>query len=369
MNNILQELNDKFSHDRLERSKKRWIDVENGKIPDDRFPFTLEFPYFNVYNVSHPPEQRLNIFTKAYSFLSQFDDDTVPVVFPGLDHATIPSMFGAKPVQAGMETTSEKMIFDVADIDKLPEPLVLPGSPAEYWVEAERYMKEASEDKILISVCDMQGPFDACAQIWGYDDMFICAYQDPEYYDKIITKLTDAFILLWQKQKETLGAAFQGTHLFGWGFVLPENGVTVSVDSLVMISVDFYEKYYRPYLRKIYDALGPITIHSCGDFSHLVPSLCQTEEIKAINTSQMTIGQMTEAGFDVSKGLLVFVSFDDLEREIGIARREGIIPRLCITDVWPKNDEGQIADVGTWTNRHFAQIQDKVNRIHELLRA
>ena len=41
----------------------------------------------------------------------------------------------------------------------------------------------------------MQGPVDVCGQLWGYDNLFVCAYEQPEQYGKLMSKVSDAFIM------------------------------------------------------------------------------------------------------------------------------------------------------------------------------
>lgn len=43
------------------------------------------------------------------------------------------------------------------------------------------------------------------------------------------------FLLLWNEQKRLLGDAFLPTYLYAWDWVPPDNGATLSADSLVML--------------------------------------------------------------------------------------------------------------------------------------
>lgn len=79
----------------------------------------------------------------------------------------------------------------------------------------QKYLLEETEGRIPVHVTDMQGPVDVAGQLWGYDNLFISAYEEPEYYNKLLAKLTRAFILFWKSQKEILGDSFAGTHLKG----------------------------------------------------------------------------------------------------------------------------------------------------------
>ena len=60
---------------------------------------------------------------------------------------------------------------------------------------------------IPIHVCDMQGPFDAAAQLWGYEELFPSAYEDEEAYDYLMRLMMRAFYLLWEEQKKICGGS------------------------------------------------------------------------------------------------------------------------------------------------------------------
>ena len=363
----LDEIYELYTPERIEKSKQRFLALEKGELPKDRYPFCLEFPYFNGYNINHPPRERITAYLEAYRFQGLFDDDTIPYIFPGLNNATIPSMFGAEEIRCGMETTSGKLIRTIQDIYKLPQPSIQKGSAAERWIEAEQYLLEKTRGRIPITVCDMQGPFDACAQIWSYDEMFVAAYEEAEAFHEIISKLTDAFILLWNRQKEILGDVFMGTHLFSQGWVPKNCGAAVSADSLVMVSPDFYNEFYKPYLERIYRELGDLTIHSCGDFRHVVKKLCQTQGVKAINASQLTAQELYKAGVDSKIQLLLAISFDQLEEEMQFIKEHSLNVELCVYGVMPFGAE-KAENPQSWTEEDIKTIQERVEIIQELMR-
>jgi hypothetical protein len=362
----INKINELYTPERIQKSKERWTCVDKKEKPKDRYPFSLGFPYFNQYNVNHPPRERIEAHIEAFSFMHQFDDDTIPAIFPGLSHASIPSMFGAEEVRCGMETTVKKLIHTIDDIKKLPDPSITPGSAAYKWIEMAEFFKEHTKGAFPVNVCDMQGPFDACAQMWSYDDMFIAAQEEPESYFELLGKITDAFILLWNRQKEIIGNAFVPTHLIGWGWVPNDSRVAVSVDSLVMISPGFYNEFYKPLFRKIFESIGPITIHSCGNFTHLVKELCNTPEIDSINASQLTIKQLAEAGMTSDRTILISVNYDDLENQMEVVRKYHLSPRILVNDVWPTGS-GKDQNPFMWTDEDIIEIKNKIERIKNVM--
>lgn len=356
-----------YSPERIAKSKERFLLLDKGLKPKDRYPFTLTFPYFGAYDVSHPPKERLDAYLDAFLFLYQFDDDTIPYVFPGLDHATIPSMFGAGEIRSGIETTSEKIIKSISDVYNLPDPSIHKGSAAYKWIEMAKYILNETQGQMPVNVCDMQGPFDSCAQMWSYDEMFMTAYENEDAYNHIISKITDAFGLLWQEQKRILGDAFLGTHLFPQGWVSKDCGVAVSIDSLVMISPDFYQEFYQPHLERMSQIMGDLTIHSCGDFRHVVKNLCNTTGVKAINASQLTAKQLHEAGLDINVQLLLSIDYEDLEEQMNYIKKNNLNVRVCLTGVTPTSN-GKNENPSAWTNDDIKEVYEKIEHVKNIMK-
>lgn len=353
--NIVQEL---YPAERLNASKRRWRNMWNRELPEDRYPFTYGWPMFNVYNVNHPPKERLNAYLDGLAVTGKFQDDLIPGLFPGLNHATIPSMFGAEEIRIGMETACKKLIVTAEDIDRLEEPRIVPGSPAQYWLDMEQYVMEETEGSLDVHVCDMQGPFDMCAQLWSYDELILCAFEDPERYDRLMSLATEAFIMLWEAQENILGECFTGTHLFGHDWIPPQTGATLSADGLVMCSPSFYLEFVGPYIERIARRLGGAVVHSCGDFRHVMKALCQTEGLRGVNASQLTVEQMTDAGLS-DKTVVAFTSIDELEHTMSVVRTNqlGFVP--TIGDFYPLNAQGIPAEM----NADDANLQKKHERV------
>jgi len=145
---------------------------------------------------------------------------------------------------------------------------------------AEVFLEE-TEGRLPVHVVDMQGPADVCGKLWNYGDFLLSAYTDPDAYHSLMTRVTDAFIMFWDAQRSLLGDKFIGTHLFGWSYVPTDAGASVSADSLVMISPGFYDEFYSPYLQRIGAAFGGVAVHSCGDFSAVLPRMLKTPHLQS----------------------------------------------------------------------------------------
>ena len=125
----LEIIDELYPPQRIQKSKERWESVWRGETPPDRYPFAFAWNHFNPYDDYHSPRERLQKSLDGLALNGQFDDDLIPSVFPGINNASIPSMFGAKEIRCGVETACERIISAHKDIDKLtnrkffPKPL------------------------------------------------------------------------------------------------------------------------------------------------------------------------------------------------------------------------------------------------------
>ena len=304
-------------------------------------------------------EEGLRAYLDEFIYRGFAQDDFIPSFFPGCKTSTIPSMFGAKEIIAGDDVKGERILFKPEDIDSLPEPTISPNTPAHNWLEMQKYYIEECEGEIPVHVCDMQGPMDVCGQLYGYEGLFLCAYDDEERYVKLMQKAADAFQLLWEAQATLLGDKFVGTHLFGWSWI-PENvGATMSVDSLVMLSKDFFDEFYKPYIEDIAKRFGGITVHSCGNFGTVVENLAKTDDVRAINASQMSVTELLDNGWNPSKLMIVCEEANNLPTLFNLAREKNLFLDPTVGGIWP-DDKPQ-----NWTNEQKNAIIEKINYLQQ----
>lgn len=331
----LDKIDDLYPDIRINKSKDRFARVWRGDKAVDRYPFTYGQLTFGYYDDNHSPKERLNTILDEIIVHGTLNDDYVPSLFPGCKQSTIPSMFGAKEIIVGADHTCEKVINTNEDVYKLPEPSFGTGTVAYQWLEMQKFMIEETDGRIPVHVTDMQGPFEVAGQLWGYDNMFVCAYEDPETYHYLLSKTTKAFILFWEEQKKILGENFVPTHLFGWSWVPDYMGGSVSADSIVMVSPNFFDEFYTPYIEMIGKSLGNLSVHSCGDFSNVMDNLMNIPYVKAINAGQMTVEDLVKAGLDKSKVAIVQGKISHAENLFEIINKESLRVDLSFMDLWP----------------------------------
>ncbi len=329
----LNEVDRLYPTSRIEKSIARWQAVYENRLPYDRYPFVFEPFSFNYYDDVHDKESRLHALLDEIIYRGVIEDDFIPALFPGCKQSTIPGMFGAKEIVTNGDYSCERIIKNNDDIDRLPRAEILPGSSAQQWLEMQEYFLDECEGRLPINVCDMQGSMDVAGQLFGYDNLFLCAYDDSERFFELNAKTADAFCLLWDKQKRLLGEHMIPTHLFGWNWAPTNIGASLSADILAMMSQDFFDAFYAPVLEDISKRMGGLVVHSCGNFSAVMESLREIKGINAVNAGQMSVSQVVEAGWDKNKAIISREKFCDAEQIFSLVKEQNLSPVLTFTDV------------------------------------
>lgn len=363
----LKQVNDLYPTERLDKSKDRWRAMWNGEVRD-RYPFVFTPATVQYYDGAYTPEEGLRVYLDEMITRGIVEDDFIPAFFPGCRQGTIPSMFGAKEIIIGQDYTNERILFANEDIDRLPEPSIMPDTPASFWLEMQRYYLHECEGEMPVHVCDMQGPMDVAGQLFGYDNLFLCAYDDEDRFRRLMHLAGDAFCLLWEKQRDLLGDHFIGTHLYGWDWVPQDNGASLSADSMAMLSGSFFAEYYTELLESICARLGRLTVHSCGDFSATVRPLGALDCVQAVNASQMPLEALLSAGWPTNKMIVLQEPIDRAETVFQLAREKKLRLDVSFGGMWPQKD-GRVMRPAEWTDEQRAQMKARAARVAEMARA
>lgn len=344
-----------YPKERVERSKQRFLDIWSGRFPSDRYPFAMAPTLFNVYDDCHTPEERVTATLDDLIVRGIYTDDTVPSVFPGCLQTTLPNMLGAPVIGAGSASVCERIVKRYEDVDALTLSMA-PGTVAYGWLESEKRILDLTDGRIPVHICDMQGPFDAAAQLCGYDMLILMAYDDEERYSRLMRLMNEAFCSFWEAQLSLIGDNCIPTHLFGWDYMPPIPCAAMSIDSLAMLSPAFLEEYVIPYMKEISARLGKLVVHSCGNFGHNIRTLMDEDIIIGINASQMTVRQMTEKGLTRDKVVITASGAETIIRTLTMCKEQHLFASLS---VWGPRPTGVIPGrtektARTWTEEEKA---------------
>ncbi len=331
----LDQIDALYPAERLAASKARWTRLWHGEAPTDRYPFTFAPLGVNYYAGDQEPERSLHAQLDEIIARGEIQDDFIPSFFPGCRQSTMPSLFGAAEVIIDGDYSCERL--ETLD---LPAPDFGPGTVAHRWLEIEAYVLEETEGRLPIHPADSQGPADVCGKLFGYEALLAAAYDEPERYHAVMGQVTDAFITYWEAQRRVCGDRFVGTHLWAWNWVPADAGASISVDSLVMISPDFYTEFYQPHLQRIGEAFGGMAVHACGDFAGVVRAVCATPTMKAVNAGEMTVSALHDAGMDAHTIIIAGAGLDTLDDVFARIRTDRLRVDLNLYGLWPWLESG-----------------------------
>lgn len=352
----LEQVEALYPKERVERSKERWTKLWNGEKDYDRYPYVLYPSSFAWYDDVHTGEERLRATLDELIVRGHLNDDLIPSLFPGCRQSTIPNILGAREVVLDGDFTCKKILENPEDVYSLPAPN-LDCEVARGWYEMQKYFIEETEGRLPVHVVDMQGPVDAAAQIWSYDDLFVCAYTDPDEYHHLMKHVSDAYTAFWKKQHEVCGDLFVGTHLFGWDWMPPNMGATISADSLAMVSPDFYDQYFKPHLERVSKEFNGLVVHSCGDFRAVIPNMIKTEGVHAINASQLTCKKLVEAGIGNETLVIATLDINDAEETAALIKEHDLRMSITFFESAPMVD-----GMGGWPQPWCEQDMDAAQR-------
>lgn len=357
---------DKIDHlyplDRLEKSKERWSKIWAGQPQTDHYPYLFAPMLYVPYSYGLSFEDKLLIQLDDFISRGIFNDDAIPALFPGCNQAAIPNVLGAPQVIVGEDFTCERIIRSARDVDDLRIDMSK-GTIAYDVLEFQKRSVDITDGRIPVHVFDMQGPFDAAAQMCGYENLIFMAYDEPEQYDKYMRIVSEAYCQFWDKQKEILQNHFIGTHLFMWDYIPPMKAVSMSIDSLVMVSPDFFDEYVLPYMKSISERMGKLIIHSCGNFSHVIPALMKEDIIIGVNASQLSLDDMITAGLSKDKVVIMAPNAIDAPAIITRCKEENYRADIGIYGPYPVNDNNKWMHSSQWSDKDkewFMGMHDQI---------
>lgn len=347
-----------YPAERLERSKERWRRLWNGEPKADRLPFIyspVSAPYWELI----PKEDLLMMYLDDFILRGKFGDDFIPGYFHSFHQGSLSTLFGAEAFEVendGVLDTNSVQIMDTVEDAKNLEP---PRFTGETWPE-----RTFSEDGWCADVTDGRlplhamgfGPFETAAKLWGHENLMCAALEAPELYDRVMGYVTDASMMVYERQRELFGDMLIETCLNPHDWVETGKSVSVGMDSMVMMSEAFFDGFCAPYYKRIADEYAPITIHACGWFRQLVPYLCRSPLFNGLHTGQMTLAELVEAGCD--DGVVYIppgVNVKNLGSHINLLKENGLRACMTVGGLWAEGP------ASSWTDADW----DRMRRTHE----
>ena len=206
---------------------------------------------------------------------SKLRGDLVPALCPTLGVIAVPSAFGAEVVWWENDFPAVRpLIGDRTDkVRTLARPRVTDGELGRI-LAYSRVFLEKTGGRMPIRLGDIQGPIDNAALIFGHTHFLEALITAPGEVHALLDMITDLMIEFAAAQRDIVraaGAEFVPSSFQPW---LPDGrGISVANDVGVMLSPALHDEFSVPYLNRLSDAFGGVYVHSCGDWTHLFPSL------------------------------------------------------------------------------------------------
>lgn len=227
------------------------------------------------------PERYLQAQLREMEAQAALPGDFVPALCPSLGVVAIPSAFGC-PVH-WPERDFPYVLPVIEDrperVRNLADPAVTDGELGRV-LDYTRYFLDRTKGRWPIRITDIQGPLDSAALVWGHHHFFLAMRTCPDRVHALLEKVTDLTIRFVRAMQAVAGDRFVPSLFQPW--MPPGLGLSVSNDACVMISREDHDRFCVPYLNRLSRAFGGVYVHSCGDWTHQIPSVERVERLRGV---------------------------------------------------------------------------------------
>ncbi len=207
----------------------------------------------------------------AHCAYMQLPGDFCPALrVPGFVHGQsqgICDLFGAR-----VEPQPDDLFFvhpvadDTAWVDAVvPKPL----ETSQFWgaVEWIRYARMATGGRFGFRNPVMTGPLDTANYLLGTTRLMDWLYSEPEALARLLEKVTEVIIAMLGALREAAGGALYPETVY-----CMRGGFGLCSECRSLISSEHYDQFEAPFLRRIGEAMGTYSIHSCGSWERTLAS-------------------------------------------------------------------------------------------------
>lgn len=285
-----------YPSERIDSNQKRLLRYWNGEI-SDRLPFVIrrrELPKYlpDNYSISNFTfESRLRTQLEDILNKAHIKDDYTPTIITDNNPYTLSEAFGCiGSYQQGL-FISEPIVDTPEEVYALQLPDISnPKGRLRDHLEFIEYVLDVCGDSIPIHTGDIQGPMALASSIWRTENFFIALYTHPEAVHHLLGLVTEFLCRYIDHLLERVGTDNLVTvHCMPFLWRPFADGITLSEDTLPLISPELFSQFAEPYLERLADRYGSLVLHSCGDCSGAAKVLTDKEYIKGFQFSQTPI--------------------------------------------------------------------------------
>ncbi len=227
-----------------------------------------------------------------------FRGDLVPALCPTLGVIAIPSAFGCEVVWWENDFPSVLPLpgDDLRFVYDLAPPALTDGVLGRILDYSRRFIERLG-GRFPIRLADLQGPVDNAALILGHTRFLEALLTHPDEVRHLLGPITDLTIAFAREQRRIVreaGAEFVPSGFQPW---IPDGaGFSIANDTGVMLPPSLHDEFGVPFINRLSDAFGGVYVHSCGNWSHLFPSLEKIRGLRGLEfgASETPFGPVAE---------------------------------------------------------------------------
>jgi uroporphyrinogen decarboxylase len=155
----------------------------------------------------------------------------------------------------------------VSDLDHFPWPDPYNPGRVEGLRDETLELRNTTDFAIVTDIM-VGGPFEQACRSRGADQFLVDLAWDPEFAHKLLGKLTDVAVGMWDAQLTAIGDCVD----------IVCQGDDLGMQTGLQISNDMYRKFVKPCHKRIFDMIksktnAKIWLHSCGSVYSIIPDL------------------------------------------------------------------------------------------------
>lgn len=290
---LVKKIGDKYPHERIAKSMVKynqlWDIHQSFHIP----PIALHRGTImdgKRHPAYHTQDEMYNTLIRELRHivnLADIQDDYIPALTMETGAYIIGESFDAPRFYQDNMYFIKPIIHTATDVDNMPD---FDPEGTNYYMnkvfEMLRFMQDKTQGELFINIHGVQGPIDTLETLWESNDFFTSLLLHPDKVSRAISKLKPAFHYYLSQQYKILGDNALSNFALQYTYRPKNTGIGIGEDQLATISPDILDLVF-PFYQFLADEFGGLLIHSCGNPSHHIETLCKQDYIRGFQFSQL----------------------------------------------------------------------------------
>ena len=243
-----------------------------GDISTVYSSYPVDFEYRQLENIEKMAENAVLNITAGV----EMPGYNIPRLVIDFGTVSTASFWGGKIIiPEGGKKWIDPVIHNVDDVD-----FIKAGDPGtgdvkkgyELWKKVSAGM---GSDGVPCTTIDLQGPLNTLSLLWEQQDFMMAMYDYPGKVHKTLEIVTEQLIKIIKSIRKLIPAIEAPLWPYIW---IPEDiGIGITEDYMPLLSPELYKEFGIPYVKKLSDEFGGLFIHCCGQFTHHIENLAESD--------------------------------------------------------------------------------------------